>query len=152
MITKNIDVVYMFVVILVIVNIMASGLALIIGNKLQKLTTLPRNQLVPIILVICLVGAFVINRRLIDVVIALIAGLVGYYMKKFGYSRVAFIIALVLGTFVERYFHLSIRLFGPLFIFQRPVAMAIMILILISLFMPFVQGKFKRKRSNSGEK
>ena len=141
MVTKHLDIVFMLVFIVVIGNIFATGIGLISANKLQKLTVIPGKQLVPIILAICLIGSFVTNGRFSDVIVALIFAILGYFMKKYGYSRAAFIIALVLGTLFERYYHITVRLYGSFFIFKRPISLILLILVIISITIPFVQSK-----------
>jgi TctA family transporter len=141
MVTKHLDIVFMLVFIVAIGNIFATGIGLISANKLQKLTVIPGKQLVPIILAICLVGSFVTNGRFSDVIVALIFAILGYFMKKYGYSRAAFIIALVLGTLFERYYHITVRLYGSFFIFKRPISLILLILVIISITIPFVQSK-----------
>ena len=141
MVTKHLDIVFMLVFIVAIGNIFATGIGLISANKLQKLTVIPGKQLVPIILAICLIGSFVTNRRFSDVIVALIFAILGYFMKKYGYSRAAFIIALVLGTLFERYYHITVRLYGSFFIFKRPISLILLILVIISITIPFVQSK-----------
>jgi len=149
MVTKHLDIVFMLVFIIAIGNIFATGIGFVSANKLQKLTVIPGKQLVPIILAICLIGSFVIDGRFSDVVIALIFAILGYFMKKYGYPRAAFIIALVLGTLFERYYHIAVRLYGSFFIFKRPISLILFILVIISITIPFVQSnKSKDIRQN----
>jgi putative tricarboxylic transport membrane protein len=93
-----------------------------------------------------LVGSYIINRRFSDVFISIIFAIIGYFMKKFQYSRAAFTIALVLGVMFERYYHISVRLYGHLFIFIRPISLILFLLTTISLIIPFV--KIKRSKDN----
>jgi len=144
MATKHLDIVFMLVFIVAIGNIFATGIGFISANKLQKLTVIPGKQLIPIILAICLIGSFVTNGRFSDVIVALIFAILGYFMKKHGYSRAAFIIALVLGTLFERYYHITVRLYGSFFIFKRPISLILFILVIISITIPFVQSKKNR--------
>ncbi|MCJ7651232.1 MAG: tripartite tricarboxylate transporter permease, partial [Candidatus Lokiarchaeota archaeon] len=141
MVTKHLDIVFMLVFILAIGNIFATGIGLMLANKLQKLTVIPGKQLIPIILAICLIGSFIADGRFSDVIIVLIFAILGYFMKKYGYSRAAFIIALVLGTHFERYYHIAVRLYGSFFIFKRPISLILFILVIISITIPFVQSK-----------
>lgn len=147
MITKNMDVIYMLVFIIVIANILSTTLGLCAAGHLARLTTLPGAQLVPFILVICVVGAFAISGRWLDVVVALVFGAIGYIMKTLNFSRAGFIIAMVLGPFTERYFHVANRLFGPWFIFQRPIALGLLVLVIFSALYPLIKNK---KNGNRG--
>ena len=148
MVTKHADIVYMLVFIVAIGNIIATGIGLLSANQLQKLTVLPGKQLIPIILAICMLGSFVARGRFSDVLVALIFAILGYYMKKFGYSKAAFIIALVLGTLFERYYHVANRLYGSWFFLKRPIALFLLILVIISITLPFVKSKKRNSWGN----
>lgn len=146
MITEHIDIVFMLVFIIVIGNVFAAAIGFVLASKLQKITMIPAKQLIPIILVICFIGSFVTNGRFSDVVIAFIFAVLGFYMDKYKYSKSAFIIALVLGTFFERYYHISARLYGPFFILKRPISLVLLIMILISIAIPFIRIKENKNR------
>ncbi len=145
MVTKHLDIVFLLVFIIAIGNIFATGIGLLSANNLQKLTVIPGKQLVPIIFAICFIGSFVTNGRFSDIIIALIFAILGYFMKKYGYPRAAFMIALVLGTLFERYYHISVRLYGSFFVFKRPISLILFILVIISITIPFVQSKKNRE-------
>jgi putative tricarboxylic transport membrane protein len=146
MLQEHLDIVFMIVFVLIIGNIFATSIGLLFANKLQGITTINAKQLIPAVLIICLVGSYIINRRFSDVFISIIFAIIGYFMKKFQYSRAAFTIALVLGVMFERYYHISVRLYGHLFIFIRPISLILFLLTTISLIIPFV--KIKRSKDN----
>ena len=148
MVTEHLDIVFLLIFILVTGNIFATTMGLLMANKLQKITSIPGKQIVPVILAISLIGSFVINRRFSDIIIAIVFSILGYYMKKYHYSRAAFTIALVLGTLFERYYHISVRLYGTFFIFNRSVTLIIFILIMTSILIPFTKAKNKDKGVN----
>ncbi|MFQ9704883.1 MAG: tripartite tricarboxylate transporter permease [Enterocloster clostridioformis] len=50
-----------------------------------KIVSIPKRILVPVIIVMCTVGSFAINNNYYDIIIMLIAGIVGYFMSKGGY-------------------------------------------------------------------
>ncbi|MCC8085188.1 MAG: tripartite tricarboxylate transporter permease, partial [Clostridium sp.] len=47
-----------------------------------KIVSIPKRVLVPVIIVMCTVGSFAINNNYYDIIIMLIAGIVGYFMSK----------------------------------------------------------------------
>jgi len=130
---KHLDVVWSLVVALIISNIMATGIGLATAKYLAKLVEVRMNFLAPIILLLVLVGAYGLNSRVEDVIFAFIVGGIGYLMKKFEFSRVTFIVGFVLGDLVERYFLLSVGTLGPAFLIKKPVALALL-LVLIPVF------------------
>ena len=56
----------------------------------------------PIIIVFCITGAYSLKNSVFDVGQMLVFGVLGYAMKKLGYSPAALTLALVLGPLAER--------------------------------------------------
>jgi putative tricarboxylic transport membrane protein len=85
--------------------------------------------------VLIFTGAYLSQRRISDVLLALCFGVLGYYLKKGDWSRVALVIAFVLGPHLERYFHLTMRLMqlGRIDFASRPALFVLCGLIIISV-------------------
>lgn len=66
-----------------------------------KLLAIPKHILLPIILVLCVVGAFGLDSSLFDVWTILLFGLIGYGFIKVGISLPPFIIGFILGPMAE---------------------------------------------------
>lgn len=66
-----------------------------------RLLVVPKHILLPIILVLCVVGAFGLSSRVFDIWTILIFGLVGYGFIKFGIPQAPFIIGFILGPMAE---------------------------------------------------
>jgi putative tricarboxylic transport membrane protein len=66
-----------------------------------KLLAIPKHILLPVILVLCVVGAFGLGSRVFDIWTILIFGLVGYGFVKFGVPQAPFIIGFILGPMAE---------------------------------------------------
>ncbi len=66
-----------------------------------KLLGVPKNILLPVILVLCVVGAFGLGSRVFDIWTILVFGLVGYGFVKFGIPQAPFIIGFILGPMAE---------------------------------------------------
>jgi putative tricarboxylic transport membrane protein len=62
----------------------------------------PLGILYPIILCLCLLGAYSLGNSSYDVLLALIFGVVGYFMKKYGFSAPSVILGLILGPIAEQ--------------------------------------------------
>ena len=150
MVTDNLHITISFVLVLVAANILAAALAMLITPLLEKITTLSIHRLAPVIFVICTVGAYSVNGRLTDVWLAMGFGLLGFFMKKYHYSPAAFIVGLLLGGRLERALHVSLRAWGTLFIFQRPAALALLVLVIALSLWPYYKevGLVKKIRMN----
>ena len=66
-----------------------------------KLLAVPKYILLPIILVLCVVGAFGLGNRIFDIWTILIFGMVGYGFVKLGIPQPPFIIGFILGPMAE---------------------------------------------------
>ncbi|MCI8211434.1 Tat pathway signal protein [Pseudomonas sp. S25] len=66
-----------------------------------KLLDVPKHILLPIILVLCVVGAFGLSSRLFDVWSILLFGVLGYGFVKAGMPAAPFIIGFILGPMAE---------------------------------------------------
>ncbi|MEZ5645532.1 MAG: tripartite tricarboxylate transporter permease [Burkholderiaceae bacterium] len=66
-----------------------------------KLLAVPKHILLPIILVLCFVGAFGLGNRVFDIGVVLFFGLLGYGFVKFKVPQTPFIIGLILGPMAE---------------------------------------------------
>ncbi|HSV56860.1 MAG TPA: tripartite tricarboxylate transporter permease, partial [Magnetospirillaceae bacterium] len=62
----------------------------------------PSGILYPVILSLCLLGAFSLSNSIYDVVLAVVFGVVGYLMKRHGFSAPALILGLILGPIAEQ--------------------------------------------------
>lgn len=62
----------------------------------------PKNILMPIILVFAIIGSFAIRNSLYDVGVAVTFGLIGYFMTKQGFPKTPLIIGLILGPMAEQ--------------------------------------------------
>ena len=103
---------------------------------IAKVVTVPKYLLYPIIIMMCVVGAYAINYGIMfDVWTLLLFGVLGYVGSKFGIEVAPFIIGFILGKSAEVYFVKSLESFGSLTIFftKSPIAVFLWILILVSV-------------------
>jgi putative tricarboxylic transport membrane protein len=123
--------------------IAANLLLLLLGFGFLRLAryTLMINPriLLPIILVISTFGTYAATRQLFDVVIMLVFGLVGYAMRRAGFSPIPMLIAFLLGPILEDGIRRSLLMSGGdlLIFFERPISLAFIALAMISLFLLF---------------
>jgi putative tricarboxylic transport membrane protein len=92
-------------------------------------------------------AAYVYRGLIGDVFLAFGAGVAGYYLKKHGWSRLPFVIALVLGPLFERHLMIYLQLaeLGRISLWTRPIALAILALTLSSLAVPALR-RMRQKR------
>ena len=78
----------------------------IIGLGLAKVSPyilkIPQTLLLPVIAVLCLVGAYSNSNNMFDVLIAIMFGFIGFGMKKFKYPGAPMVLGIVLGPIAEQ--------------------------------------------------
>ncbi len=122
---------------LVMANVLATGLALGFTPLLTRIAFVRPNVLVPIILAVMTIAAFQANRSIYDLLVMLAFGALGYFMKSHGWPRPPIIIAVILGSIIERFYGISSVAFDwvnfsePMQgVFTRP---AVLIIIMIAV-------------------
>jgi TctA family transporter len=151
MLTDDLDFVFSLVWIVAIASVLTSLVGLAISPFLARVPSLNPNVIIPLVLSICLIGAYADRREVMDVIAAVVFGVVGYLMDKYRYSRATFVIGMVLAVMIERNLHLSISLYGDWFIFVRPVAFVMFVLILVTTAWPFYRKWQHERRLRRGE-
>jgi TctA family transporter len=147
MLVSGLDLVFSMVWIIVIANLLTTLIGLTISSRLARLPALSPNILIPLVLSVCLFGAFATRGLVADVMVAGIFGGLGYLMDKFDYSRANLVIAMVLAEMIERNLHISLGLYGNSFILTRPITLVMFIFIVFTTGLPF----YRRYRTRQEE-
>ncbi len=99
--TTSADLVYGIFAACLIANVMMILLEFFGIRIFVRMLLIPKYILMPIILVLCTVGAYAVNSRAFDVQSILLFGIVGYLMSKFRLPVAPFILSFILGNLVE---------------------------------------------------
>jgi putative tricarboxylic transport membrane protein len=100
-----------------------------------KILKVPYRMLMPLILLCCLIGAYATNSNVMDIVVMIIFGIVGYVLRKAGYEVAPLILALVLGPLMEKNFRNSLTISDGsiLIFFTRPISITFLIISVLLL-------------------
>lgn len=101
-----------------------------------KILKIPYSILFPLILFLCIIGVYSINFNMIEILIMLFFGLVGYIMRKTEFEGAPLILAFILSPMIENAFKQSMLMsLGSFTIFfTRPLSLVFMLIALISIF------------------
>jgi putative tricarboxylic transport membrane protein len=127
-------------------NIMLLVLNLPLIGIWVKILKIPYQILFPLILFFCLIGSYSINNNAADVIVMLVFGMVGYFMRKFHYEGAPLILAFILGPMLERSFIQALNMSSGSYkiFFERPVSSVTMIIALIVILSSLVPVFCKR--------
>ncbi len=92
---------YQIVAMLVIADMSKLLFGLTLVRPLLWILLVPRERLMPIIFVLCTVGAFAITSRIFDIYVMLFFGLIGFVLRELKFPMAPMILGLVLGELLE---------------------------------------------------
>ena len=85
--------------------ILAAAFLLLFGltgiRLFVKMLHIPKGILMPIILVLCMVGAYAINANVFDVLLMIGFGFLGFVLKRFDYPVAPIVLGLILRSLIE---------------------------------------------------
>jgi len=92
-----------------------------------QLTRVPATMIIPVVTVLCLLGAYLESKSLFAVQLTIGFAILGYLMHRFDYSRITFLIGFVIGPQFELSLRQSIIISGGdiSVVAQHPLAMGI---------------------------
>jgi putative tricarboxylic transport membrane protein len=121
-------------------------LGLFAAKLFARITLIPDAILWPGVLVFAVIGAYGPNQSLVDVWVMLVFGVIGYVMRRFGFSPAPLVMGLVLGTMVEETLKQSLLMFDQnwLLFFTRPIVVTLFIVTALSIAGPWIFKAMKR--------
>jgi len=131
-------------------------LGLTIAPRLGRILNVPKRILIPVVTILCVIGAFACNNRIFDVVLMIAFGVLGFVMRRRGYQTAPMVLGLVLGSMMDSNFRRAISLASTsdsllAGLFGRPITMVLLILTLITLGsnIPFFKRIFSFRKSKA---
>lgn len=129
MLGANIDLTYSMIWSLAIANIVGAGLCFLLAKHLAKITLIPFVWIAPFLVVAISFATLQINRDPRDLLLVLLFGAVGVFMRRFGFSRPAFLIGFVLQGNLERAFYQTSQLYTLGSFLTRPIVLLLIVVV-----------------------
>lgn len=106
---------------------------------------IPQKILLPLILLFCILGSYSLNNSVLEVLIMILFGILGYFLRKRGYDMAPLVLGFVLGPTLEMNFRQSLLIGGGNFgvFFESSISLAF-ITIIVLLFVLALTPKFHR--------
>lgn len=135
------------------VNLLFLGIGLYGAKMFARVTLIPVPILWPTVFIFSIVGAYALDQSMFDVWIALISGIVGYFMRVYGFSVVPLAIGLILGGMLEQRLGQSMVMLDEQWwlIATRPLSAFFLILTALALFGPALWKFSVRSRTKHRE-
>ena len=149
--TQHAAMTYTFFAGFVLVQFIMLALGMLGCRFFAKISRLSDAILIPCVTVLCVVGSYAIHKNFSDVVVMLIFGFIGYFMRKFDLNTAAVVLALILGPISEKGLRGALRVSGGdiSVLFKSPVSWVLIILSVVGIFSPMLMDKFEKKVAGS---
>lgn len=136
--TEKASSMYALYIIFILANVLMIPLGIMMIRASRNVLRVPRSAAMPLILLLCAVGAFAIGNNLFAVVLVAAFGVVGWLMERNGYPVAALVLGVVMGTMVEQNLVTSlIKSDGEVLpFFERPVSSVLAALTITALLWP----------------
>jgi TctA family transporter len=147
--TTNPQNIYAVFLLFIVANIIMIPLGMLCIKVAKRILRVPREILMPLILLFCIVGTFAINNTVFEVGVMLVAGVIAYLLEANRFPIAPAILGVVLGGMLEENFITSmIKSNGSLgAFFSRPIALTLAVVTLLVWFTPLVLRAVRSARN-----
>ncbi|TXL60721.1 tripartite tricarboxylate transporter permease [Aeromicrobium terrae] len=131
-------------------NLMLLVLNLPLVGLFTRLLAVPPQAMMPFIIGLCVVGVYADGNSMFDVVVMLVAGLLGFLLRRSGFSMAAFVLAVVLQPTLETSLRQTVAYSdgNATYLLGRPVAMVIVAAAVLTLVASAARALRNRRRPN----
>ncbi len=145
---------YTLLLALLVGNVVILIVGLSMVTRLSYLTKIDTNYIIPMVVVLSFLGTYALRGNPIDVLTIIVFGVIGFYMVRYNYSVIAFVLGVVLGDIAEGNLYTAMQLSdGSFMIFVNPfeygrwLSLVLSILIVLLIFGPYVKQWWERHQS-----
>ncbi|MEL7027038.1 MAG: tripartite tricarboxylate transporter permease [Pseudomonadota bacterium] len=159
MLKNNLDITYAIVWLLALANVVGTLICIAASGGIARLTTIPFALLAPFLFMIISFAAFQSGQNLMDLVALFGIGLLGIMMRRFDWSRPAFLIGFVLSNPAETFANQAVQIAqsrfrrsfeeGLDYIFS-PIVIILIIITLLSVVIGLRQSKLIQAEGDVG--
>ncbi len=148
--TRNIDILTTLFFGLFIANFILLFSGSVLSRYAARVTIIPIQILAPSIVALGILSTYSLRSHILDVVAAIVAGIFGYFMKRYGYSTIPFLVAFILSPIAEKSFYQALLLAeGSYLTFvQRPISGTLLALSVLALAVPAAK-RYRIRRTRS---
>jgi putative tricarboxylic transport membrane protein len=141
--------IYFIYTALIVANFLMYGAAILLIKPCVKLFSLPRGLLLPLIIPICVIGAYAVRLSMLDVWIMFAAGLCGYVLQAFRFPLAPIVLGVILAPMADENLRRALYIFAdePLgFVFTQ-YAGDVLLVVVAAIFL---EGVLRLRRAPHG--
>ncbi len=117
-------------------------------NLFVNILRVPKNILMPAIVIMCMIGVYSVNSSLLDLLMLAVFGLIGYVLRAVDFQTAPLILAMVIGPMIENSLRQSLSISGGNIggLIFRPICLSLYILVALTFLLPLLLKGFKKGR------
>jgi putative tricarboxylic transport membrane protein len=139
---------WMIVSMLIIANIALFVLGILSVRPFAKIIEIPKSVIMPIIIILSVIGTYAIQNSVVDIFYMIGFGVLGYFMRLYGYATGPMVLGLILGPMLDANYRRTMQMAEDRILpflsgfFTNPLSLFLTAAI---VFMLFSQTKLYRK-------
>ena len=132
----------------IVIQFVILGFGLLFAKYAPYILRVSPRLLLPIVSVLCIIGSFTLSNSLFEVLVTVIFGVIGVFMRKYGYPVAPLILGVILGPMAESNLNRAMIASGnnPIILLQRPFSLAFLILAVISIVVPLISSYVSKRK------
>jgi putative tricarboxylic transport membrane protein len=132
---------------MLVLNLIIFALLILFTRQIARLSQIHPVILGVAILLLSFIGAYSVSNSIINVWIALGAGIFGYFARRLGFPVIGLMLGMILGPMIEERLRQSLSISnGNLSVLvERPISLVILLLI-VAVLGTSIAGAFRRKK------
>lgn len=133
LVTEHVDLVYVIIWSIAIANVLGALICVALSRPIASLTAAPFAIIAPFMITMIYFAGFQTSQSWGDIGALVLLGVLGIFMKRFGWSRAALLIGFVLAPALEASVSRTVQIYG-FNLFLKPTAMVILVISILSIF------------------
>jgi putative tricarboxylic transport membrane protein len=127
-------------------NFMLIVLNLPLVNVFVSILRVPKNILMPVIVIICMIGVYSVNSSLLDLLMLALFGFIGYILRAVGFQVAPLILAMVIGPMIETSLRQALNITGGNIgdMIFRPICLTLYILASLTFVVPLIMKAIRK--------
>ncbi|MCY4099729.1 MAG: tripartite tricarboxylate transporter permease [Rhodobacteraceae bacterium] len=145
------DLMYAIFIGLFVINILMMFIGLVAIRFAARLIMVPTSVIVPTVLLLSFVGIYSVSYSFFNVGVLLGAGILGYVVRKLGYSIAPLSIGFVLGPILENSLRQSLTIADGSFFefFNSPIGLTIYAILVLTILWGPIISRFRRSSTKA---
>lgn len=133
MLTTELALSFSMVWMIIIANFIAAAVMMGVSNRVAYLAFVPGHFIVPGVILFVMMGAWMDTSTYGDWVTLIIAGTIGYLMKRGGWPRPPVVLAFILGAIMENSFLITMNIHQGFGWITRPIVLIILAVVVMTI-------------------